>query len=160
MALEESSYVFVWLLFKNWYLFIYFWLHLVSWCSPGIFAMACVVLSSCDSWAPEKSVHGNEPCVPQEKPVSPATRESLRAASKTQCGQKKPIITQRQTWWQERKVLWWYRQALQSCSHKPKHACSHRSWKRQGKIFFQNLPGERGPADILIRLLDSPAMRE
>jgi len=160
MALEESSYVFVWLLFKNWSLFICFWLHLASWCSPGIFAMARVFLSICDSWAPEKSTHGNENPVYRKRSLWALQLEKACTLHQRPSVAKNTIITQRHTWWQERKVLWWYRQALQSCSHKPKHACSHRSWKRQGKIFFQNLPRERGPADILIRLLYSPAMRE
>ena len=37
------------------------------WCPPGIFAMARVLLASCDSWAAEKSVCGSENPVYRER---------------------------------------------------------------------------------------------
>lgn len=42
------------------YLFIFGCLWSSLWCPPGIFAMARVLLSSCDPWAAEKSVHSSE----------------------------------------------------------------------------------------------------
>lgn len=139
-ALEESSYVFVWLLFKNLCVFIYFWLHLVFVGALQGSAGYGMCFSSCDLWAPEEvpcTAKCKGSCVLQKKPVSLQPRESMRCI-RTQCGQKNDNNTEAHRW-QEGPVTI---KAGTAITPSPGEAClGRRSWKRQGRFSSRAFQG-------------------
>lgn len=79
------------------YLFIFGCIWSSLWCPPGIFAMAHVLLSSCDLWAPEKSVHGSENPVYCKRSLWALQLEKACALHQRPSVAKRTIITQRHT---------------------------------------------------------------